>query len=91
MNEEVLDAMAELTNMIIGNVKTKLEDDFGPMGLSIPTVVFGRKYRARNGGKGEWTIVPFVCEGERLDVQICLLPAHEAISHPTGTATTEVA
>lgn len=39
INEEVLDAVAELTNMIIGCVKTDLEAQLGPLGLSIPTVV----------------------------------------------------
>src|SRR5690242_19577030 len=42
MNDEVLDAVAELTNMIIGNVKPQLEEQLGPMGLSIPTVFYGR-------------------------------------------------
>ncbi len=41
VNEDVLDAMAEITNMIIGNVKSNTADELGPMGLSIPTVVFG--------------------------------------------------
>ena len=45
VNEEVLDAMAELTNMVIGNVKTKLESQLGPLGLSIPTVVYGRNFK----------------------------------------------
>ena len=41
VNEEVLDAVAELTNMIIGGVKNDLEQHVGPLGLSIPTVVYG--------------------------------------------------
>ena len=32
VNEEVLDAVAELTNMIIGGVKTDLEHHLGPLG-----------------------------------------------------------
>src|SRR5947209_7336954 len=31
VNEEVLDAVAELTNMIIGNVKSDLERHLGPL------------------------------------------------------------
>src|SRR5271165_5588382 len=45
VNEEVLDTVAELTNMIIGTVKTDLEQHLGPLGLSIPTVVYGRNFR----------------------------------------------
>ena len=63
VNEDVLDAMAEITNMIIGNVKSTLEDQLGPMGLSIPTVVFGRNYKARSSGVKEWVVVPFHCFG----------------------------
>src|ERR1044071_6743266 len=37
VNDEVLDAIAKVTNMIIGNVKTSLEETLGPLGLSIPT------------------------------------------------------
>jgi chemotaxis protein CheX len=38
VDEDVLDAVAEITNMIIGSVKTDLEGELGPLGLSIPTV-----------------------------------------------------
>lgn len=42
VNEEALDGVAEVANMIVGNVKTFLEERLGSMALSIPTVVFGR-------------------------------------------------
>jgi chemotaxis protein CheX len=74
VDEEVLDAVAEVTNMIIGNVKTALEERLGPMGLSIPTVVFGRNFTSRTVGKQEWSVVPFSCGDERLEVQVCLAP-----------------
>src|SRR5712692_9671205 len=41
VNEDVLDAVAEVANMIIGNVKTIFEERLGPLGLSVPTVIFG--------------------------------------------------
>jgi chemotaxis protein CheX len=72
VDEEVLDAVAEVTNMILGNVKTALEERLGPMGLSIPTVIYGRNFKSRTVGKQEWTVVPFDCYGERLEVQVCL-------------------
>ncbi|MEO8130562.1 MAG: chemotaxis protein CheX, partial [Bryobacteraceae bacterium] len=79
VNEDVLDAIAEITNMVIGNVKTLLEEDLGPMGLSIPTVIFGRNFASRTVGTFEWTVVPFSFEGERIVIQICLAPQKEAI------------
>ncbi len=74
VNEEVLDAVAELTNMIIGSVKTDLEQHLGQLGLSIPTVVYGRNFRTKSAGTSEWTVVRFVWEGETLEVKLCLAP-----------------
>lgn len=75
VDEEVLDAVAEVTNMIVGNVKTVLEEHLGQMGLSIPTVIFGRNFTTRTFGKDEWTVVPFFCAGERMDVKMCMVRA----------------
>jgi chemotaxis protein CheX len=71
---DVLDAVAEVANMIIGNVKTGLEMDLGPMGMSIPTIIFGKNFSARSAGSEEWVTVPFTCEGARIEVKICLAP-----------------
>jgi len=81
VTDDVLDAMAELTNMILGNVKTSLEEHLGPMGLSIPTVIYGRNFTSRTVGTQEWTIVPFLLEGELLEVQLCLARSRDA-GHP---------
>jgi chemotaxis protein CheX len=78
MNEDVLDAVAEVTNMIIGNVKTALEDRLGAMGLSIPTVIYGRNFQTRSVGSPEWTVVPFLLDDERMCVQICISPNPDA-------------
>ena len=74
VNEDVLDAVAEITNMIIGNVKSTLEDEVGPMGLSIPTVIYGRNYQARSLGVKEWVVVPFHCGTEKLEVKFGYTP-----------------
>lgn len=74
VNDEVLDAVAEVTNMIIGNVKTLLEERLGPLGLSIPTVIYGRNFCSRTVGQQDWTIVPFMAGQERIEIQLCLAP-----------------
>jgi chemotaxis protein CheX len=71
---DVLDAVAEVANMIIGNVKTGLEQNFGPMGMSIPTIIFGKNFSARSAGSEQWLTVPFDCESERVEVRFCLAP-----------------
>lgn len=78
INEDVLDAVAEVTNMIIGNVKTALEARLGAMGLSTPTVIYGRNFQTRSTGNQEWTVVPFMLEGDRMCVQLCIVPNTEA-------------
>ncbi|MEO8594808.1 MAG: chemotaxis protein CheX [Candidatus Solibacter sp.] len=74
VNEDVLDAVAELTNMIVGSVKTDLESELGPLGLSIPTVVFGRNFKTRNAGTVEWIHVRFLWDAEPLLIKMCLSP-----------------
>jgi chemotaxis protein CheX len=90
VNEEVLDAVAELTNMIIGSVKTELEHQLGPLGLSIPTVVFGRNFRTKSAGHTEWIVVKFHWDGEPLLVKMCLAPSDRdpAVTHTAGQACT---
>ncbi|MBV9508292.1 MAG: chemotaxis protein CheX [Acidobacteriia bacterium] len=82
VNEDVLDAVAELTNMIIGNVKTDLERHLGSLGLSIPTVVFGRNFRSKSGG-AEWIVQPFHWEGEQLLIRLALAK----VQKPSGATT----
>ena len=79
VNPEVLDALAEVTNMIIGNFKTVVEERLGPMGLSIPTVIFGKNFTTRSVSNEEWMIVPFLCGEERLVVKVCL--ARSKVQH----------
>ena len=79
VTDEVLDAMAEMTNMIIGNLKNILEGKLGRMGLSIPAVVFGRNFATRRSGKESWYVTQFLVEGERFDVQLCLAPTQAGL------------
>lgn len=75
LNEDVLDAVAEVANMVIGNVKTNLEERLGPLGLSVPTVIFGRNYRTRSAGVPAWVVVPFDSGGDHWQVRFCLMPS----------------
>jgi len=75
VNEEVLDAVAEVANMIIGNVKTIFEEKLGPLGLTVPTVIFGRNYRTRSAGVKDWVLVRLHAAGEIMDINFCLMPS----------------
>jgi chemotaxis protein CheX len=74
VTEDVLDAIAEIANMIIGNVKNALEETVGPLGMSTPTVVFGRNFTTRSTGTDQWVVVPFSCDGLKMEVKLCLSP-----------------
>ena len=75
VNEEVLDAVAEVANMIIGNVKTIFEEKLGPLGLTVPTVIFGRNYQTRSAGVKDWVLVRLRSGGECMDINFNLMPS----------------
>jgi chemotaxis protein CheX len=77
VNEEVLDAMAEVANMIVGGLKTNLEDRFGAMGLSLPTVISADRYITRSPAIGQRFTISFLCQHENgcdpFTIQMCLI------------------
>jgi len=77
VDADVLDALGEIANMIIGNIKTSIEDEFGAMWLSVPTVVYGRNFTTRSVGKHCWTVVPFACGSNVMTVQMFLTEAND--------------
>ena len=80
VNDDVLDAIAEVSNMVIGNLKTLIEEKVGPMGLSTPTIIHGASFTTKIGGSNGWTLIPFQMMGGELLVQACLLPNVEGRS-----------
>lgn len=77
ITDEIMDAMAELTNMIVGNIKTILEARVGPMAITIPMVVYGRNFQFKRVGGATGISIPFMWEGDRIEVRLCLGPAPE--------------
>jgi chemotaxis protein CheX len=77
VGDDVLDAVAELSNMVVGGLKTALEEDSGPMGLSVPTVVYGENYLTRTAAIGDRFVLEFMCdqgqEREQFDITVCLI------------------
>ena len=74
VNEEVLDAVGELTNMIVGNVKTDLERHVGPLCLSSPTAIIGRNFKTKGARNTRWTVLRYEIDGETLTLKLCLTP-----------------
>lgn len=80
IDEEVLDVVAEVTNMMIGNIKNALETITGPMAISVPTVIHGRNFQFRNASGLSGVALSFITEGERFEVRVSLAPASEQVS-----------
>jgi chemotaxis protein CheX len=74
INEEVLDVVAELTNMMVGNVKNGLEPITGPLAISVPTVIHGRNFQFRNTAGLKGASLRFAGEDEQFEVRIALAP-----------------
>ena len=77
VDEEVLDAVAEMTNMMIGNVKNALEPITGALAISVPTVIHGRNFEFRNAGGLRGTALSFLTAQERFEVRVALAPTAE--------------
>jgi chemotaxis protein CheX len=77
IDEEVLDVVAEVTNMMVGNIKNGLEIMTGPLAISVPTVIHGLNFQFRNGSGLRGTSLAFTTEGERFEVRIALAPTEE--------------
>lgn len=83
---EVKDAIGEVSNMIAGNVKTKLTAQYGDMHLSIPIVIAGEglSITAVNNhpvvadttlscfSKDPWLMIPFISCNEKFNIGLLL-------------------
>jgi chemotaxis protein CheX len=74
IDEEVLDVVAETTNMMIGNIKNGLEPMTGPLAIGVPTVIYGRNFQFRNGCGLRDVALAFTAEDEPFEVRISLTP-----------------
>lgn len=80
VNDEVLDVVAEITNMMIGNIKNGLEPITGPLAISVPTVIHGRNFQFRSGSGLRAIALSFLAEGEIFEIRVSLAPVTERSS-----------
>lgn len=79
IDEEVLDVVAEVTNMMVGNIKNTLEEVTGPLAISVPTVIHGRNFQFRNALGLRGAALAFASEGQRFEVRISLAPTSDPV------------
>jgi chemotaxis protein CheX len=77
IDDEVLDVVAEITNMVVGNIKNGVEPVTGPLAISVPTVIHGRNFAFRNAVGLQGVALSFRTEGETFEVRISLAPTAE--------------
>ena len=71
MNAEVTDAVGELTNMISGQARRKLEETGRKFEAAIPSVVTGKNHKIRHFTSGPIIAVPFSTDGGTFTIEIC--------------------
>ena len=69
LNDEVIDAIAELTNMVAGSAKAKFNQD-PPLELTLPTVVEGAEYRLKYPTQSVWLEVPYISEAGPFSMEV---------------------
>ncbi len=87
LKDDGMDAVAEMSNIIFGTMKTTLEESLGYMGMSTPTVICGTNVGMYNAGMGMTTIPVRVGE---YNVQVKLsITRSEENRRPATTPTLE--
>jgi chemotaxis protein CheX len=71
-DEDLVDAMGEIANMVMGAVKTRIQNDVTNLMISIPAVVQGRELRSR-ANEGMVQIVTATRVGEEHPVEFSLV------------------
>jgi chemotaxis protein CheX len=75
--EMAIDGVAELTNMIFGQVKRELNQRKHQIKLGIPCVVAGRGHFVCQFHRGKFMVVPFYLNGKLFQVYVALHESSE--------------
>jgi chemotaxis protein CheX len=71
-DEMVNDVVGELTNMIVGSVKSRLCDSGAPCVLTIPSIVRGRNLSAEPSSSSECHLLSILCDGEPILIELLM-------------------
>jgi chemotaxis protein CheX len=77
-DEMVNDAVGEIANMIVGNIKSCLMDRGMPCVLTIPSVLRGEHFRIEPTSSVQRRVCSFQIEGSQVVVEALLKPATKA-------------
>ncbi len=77
MNNDIADAVGELTNMISGQARKELEEIGKIFHGAIPTVVTGKNHKLESMTSGPKIAIPFKTEAGSFTIEVCLEKAFE--------------
>jgi chemotaxis protein CheX len=71
-DEMVNDAMGEMANMVVGQLKSRLSDRGMPCVLTIPSIIRGSNFSIEPVSSAERRVFFFDCNGDHLGVEVML-------------------
>ena len=72
LNDEIKDAVGELTNMISGQARQKLEQTGRVMKAAIPTVIVGKNHSVSHITNRPIIAIPFTTNSGDFAIEVCL-------------------
>lgn len=71
LNDDIADAVGELTNMISGQARRELDEVGKVFKAAIPTVITGKGHSVRHYGNGPKIAIPFRTDGGDFTIEVC--------------------
>ncbi|RLB87626.1 MAG: chemotaxis protein CheX [Deltaproteobacteria bacterium] len=71
LNDDISDAVGELTNMISGQARRGLEQMGKVFKAAIPSVVTGKNHSIRHYSEGPKIAIPFNTDGGNFTIEVC--------------------
>lgn len=72
LNEEIKDAVGEITNMISGQARKELEELGRSLKAAIPTVVMGKNHSITHITSHPIIAIPFSTDNGDFTIEVCL-------------------
>ncbi len=72
LNDEVSDAVGEITNMISGQARKELEEMGRLFHGALPTVITGKNHKIESTTKGPKIAIPFITDAGTFTIVVCL-------------------
>jgi chemotaxis protein CheX len=72
INDEIRDAVGEITNMISGGARRQLSEKGYKFNMAIPTIIVGKNHEVTHKTTGPAILLPFTISAGDFYIEICL-------------------